>query len=96
MTIDSIGSGSVGPQKTQAAQDRDKVQEHGGAASQDALVRADRVEISAVGRSLSEAQDIFETDPARVTQITQNLSEGLYNTPAVAEQIAVRILSEVA
>lgn len=95
MTIDGIGTGAVGPQKAHATRDLEQAQEEAQKASAEAPRRADRVEISEAGRNLLENQDIFESDPARVTQIRENIDQGLYNTPAVAEQVAVRLLSEV-
>ena len=96
MTIDGIGSGSIGPHKTHESQEAQKAADPTSPEAQLAAAdRGDVVEISSQGRNLLEGADIFATDPTRVARIRENIDQGLYNTPAVAEQIAVRLLSEV-
>ncbi len=51
--------------------------------------RTDSVEISAYGKSLSEAASI---DPERITEIRRKVFEGAYDSLDLVDQVARRIL----
>jgi len=90
MSIDGIRNNPLGPGRAREARETDRPggREESGA-SEPPLNRSDSVEISSVGRDLASGS----LDPERVAELRENIRQGRYDQPGVAEDVARRILA---
>jgi len=90
MTIDGIQSSPAGSGKAPEIRgtERPGGREESGA-SQSPIPRGDSVEISAEARGLASEG----LDPERLVEIRENIRQGRYDQPGVAEDVARRILA---
>ena len=102
MTVDRLGNSGVqpqGPRRTEVTP-RDVGGTPAGAADRarpDGELAADTVELSAdvVSATGGEAVPNGGIDPARLRDIARRIADGSYDTPAVRDKIAGRLLQDL-
>ena len=83
MTVHNIGSGFIRSIDAKDAQEADRQGKDGKSGSSVRTERADQVGLSAAGLALA----------AKASEIEARIADGVYDDPAMAEEVARRILA---